>query len=439
LFVQISAPMPRYWQRMLVALVPIFAVTLLLRVPRGEAMTHFWAEDGAVFYSQATRDGCAAVTQGYAGYGHLLPRLVACAAAQVPIADAPAFMAVSAAVLASLVSVLAVHLGASVTGSRAVGVVAGGALVLSPMAKLEVLDAVCNVQWYLPLPLIWTVLAVPRRRRAALGLAAFAAIAVATAPLTVLLLPLVILRMWKLRSAPGRDPIPWGFLVGFAFQFAMILANRSQRPPSPDRPGALGLANATATRLLMGWAGPTMAPSLFRVMGWGFAVLIGIALIFSSIGACIRVDHRGHVAVIAVASLVLVLFPLVFQWTPQLETQGRDLRLLFGGRYAVSPLVMLLCVPLVGIRWRPMRAGAQEGSAFWERSGRLCATALLLLAAIAAAADFKGGQARGIYPAWPDQLAAARAFCSGPGRPAAATLVADPGLQFSVPCARVVS
>jgi hypothetical protein len=72
------------------------ACLLLLRgIPR-LTRAAFYAEDGQVFLSQAHNNGVAAVLEPYAGYLHLIPRIIAAVLEPFPVTAAPVLYAVAA-------------------------------------------------------------------------------------------------------------------------------------------------------------------------------------------------------------------------------------------------------------------------------------------------------------------------------------------------------
>src|SRR6266516_3366799 len=81
LFPQRPEPAVRVgWQGILTGLVAVLAGTVIvvLRQPGAGALDTVWAEDGTVFLADAVnRSPLDALATSYAGYYHLLPRLLA--------------------------------------------------------------------------------------------------------------------------------------------------------------------------------------------------------------------------------------------------------------------------------------------------------------------------------------------------------------------------
>src|SRR5215472_2407952 len=92
---------PLRWDRYAILFALVF---LLLVFRRPDALTNpqFWAEDGVqFFFSQITRGTWASLFRPYAGYLHLIPRLVAAGASPLPARVAPLLYNFSALLIAT--------------------------------------------------------------------------------------------------------------------------------------------------------------------------------------------------------------------------------------------------------------------------------------------------------------------------------------------------
>jgi hypothetical protein len=77
------------WPNFLIILF-IFAVAVFYKSPDQFINPQFWAEDGVVFFMGSLQQGFQSILTPYAGYYHLIPRLVAYMATFFPIVAAPA-------------------------------------------------------------------------------------------------------------------------------------------------------------------------------------------------------------------------------------------------------------------------------------------------------------------------------------------------------------
>lgn len=180
------------------------AAALLLKSPDAFGNPQFWAEDGAVFFQQQPAGAAPAWLQPYAGYLHLLPRLVAWLATFAPLAVVPAVYAyLSLAVNAACVASLAQRL---LPSKLALAALAG--VLLVPTSG-EVFGTLTNSQWFLQLFLLaWCFLpGGPRHGALRVALALAVLVAALTGPFSLLLavlhaLALVVALAW-------RDLRPW--------------------------------------------------------------------------------------------------------------------------------------------------------------------------------------------------------------------------------------
>jgi hypothetical protein len=86
-----------------VAAVVIGTFAQVIRLPGDAAYNTIWAEDGSVFLNQAINQGVLhAFTIPYAGYLHLVPRVLATVAALLPLQWAAAILGVGSALVVSL-------------------------------------------------------------------------------------------------------------------------------------------------------------------------------------------------------------------------------------------------------------------------------------------------------------------------------------------------
>src|SRR5207244_8245327 len=131
------------------ALFVVFATaSQLLRQPGTPMWRTLWAEDGAVFYEDAVRHPLREIVlRSYAGYAHVLPRIVAATGSHLSLESYAAFVAVLTTTLVSLLALFVFYASAPLLRSPLrQGVLAGAMLVLAVL-PVEVLGAICNLQW----------------------------------------------------------------------------------------------------------------------------------------------------------------------------------------------------------------------------------------------------------------------------------------------------
>ncbi|QDZ16415.1 hypothetical protein [Humibacter ginsenosidimutans] len=235
----------------------LFVVGFLLayfRLPPSSS-EHMWQEDGNVFLAQAMQHPfLVALFEPYAGYGHLVPRLVAALADLFPLVHAPRVIAVVmalflAALAAGIFFLLAAHLR-TITARILVWCL----VVAAPVAGLEIALSAANAQWYL---LFGAFIAVFARREGVVATAISAAIliaAVGSSPLAlVVFVPLVLIRTLALR---GRGDIVIAASAVLAGIFQLIVMLRGTRQLHALRSAWAIIKTYLVDVQDVGWFGP---------------------------------------------------------------------------------------------------------------------------------------------------------------------------------------
>lgn len=204
------------------------ALLLRWRCARRFKFAYLWAEDGNVFLQDALRDGIGSLTHSYAGYFHAVPRFLAFAGVQLPLAHFAFF------VLAACILVQAA-VAAMVAGPAYAWLSPNGALRLCLAAALclvtgmwEVSGNLCNLHsilfLYLGL-LAYQDLAMPL---------AWPAVAVA----------------WLAAGSEGGAIV---FLPVFAWRSWIKARSFPQARPSRDALAGLGIVISSAAVALFAW------------------------------------------------------------------------------------------------------------------------------------------------------------------------------------------
>lgn len=207
-------------------------VIIWFRAPDRIADGFLWAEDAKQFLAEAHRLGRHSILLDYAGYLHLLPRLVAYAQfILTPIHAAPyVFMVVSLLVTAAACAYIAYTVPFPVAG-----LLLGLAPVVSPQQG-EVLLNITNLQWMVfpcLLVLLWECLfksppswVWPR----ALVTAGFAL----TGPFGVFMLPAVAVVTFRRRKRLNVRQVGWlaAYIAAALFQAWIMHAHPASMPPS---------------------------------------------------------------------------------------------------------------------------------------------------------------------------------------------------------------
>jgi hypothetical protein len=167
-----------------------------LRRPESLLRAQFWAEDANVFFYQARELGLAALIEPYAGYLHLLPRLVAALASWLDLGAAPLLYSVAAGLGTLYVAALTLGSRFPLPASPVYALL----LALVPDA-FEVLWHLTNLQWVLCLGLLVIVMQhAPASRWATVHDLSAVLVIGLTGPFVLTLLPLAVWRCWRERS-----------------------------------------------------------------------------------------------------------------------------------------------------------------------------------------------------------------------------------------------
>lgn len=170
------------------ALLPWFALALgvlVLKAPDALSNPQFWAEDAVIFFRQQRSMGLGSLFEQYMAYLHLVPRLVAMAAAPLPAGLVP--LAYNAAAIAGGALSLA-WLCTRLRDPTARLVLLAAALL--SLTNGEIFGTLTNLQWLLQLFLIGACFAPagPAGPRRAPAMFALVLIAALTGPFSVFLL-----------------------------------------------------------------------------------------------------------------------------------------------------------------------------------------------------------------------------------------------------------
>lgn len=424
----VARPFPRASVRVPAALVLLAWVVVagaiqLVRAPGLPAWRVIWAEDGTIFLQQALDQSFPhALGTTYAGYLHVVPRLVAEPAALLPLGAAAAWLAIASAAVTSLLAAYVWVASASILETRRARALLVALFLLAPPAFLELQATVANLHWYGLLASFFAFLQRPATRREAAAAAAVAGLTALSDPLVALLLPLLVLRPGGLKRAQlGALAIPAAALAGLAVQAVAILGATGPERQADFWPP--DLATIFAQRV----AGPALIgqerfDALWLVAGWpaawgALALLAALVLRAVTSGSP---ERRRHARLAAAAAFVLFAAPLAIRGTSEIAPVLGEV---FGGgaRYLFAPMV-LAWVPLLLLADR--RGG-------W--AGRL---AVLAVAVVVAGST--GVTSRSLGPDWPDSVAAARAKCAT-GTAVSTQRIAPTGAPWfvSLPCDRL--
>ena len=389
-------------------------VLALLRQPGVAATKTLWAEDGVIFYAQAlSKSVLGSLMTAYNGYDQLVPRLAVQVARAAPVPDAAATIAVVGALGLAALGCLVFHMARGHIPSAALRALLVAAMVLLPVANFEMLDNLVNLPWWLFFAAFWALLWRPRGVGGAAVAALLCGLAAASEPLVALLLPLAAVRVVVLRR-PRELAAVAGLAAGLVFQSVVVL-----RTTSGHSYPATGLSHVPAdfaVRVGLGWL--TGRRGTAALLSWDRPVtdVLGLVVLAGVLAAALKLGSRRVRALTVAAGALAPLCFAIPVWlrgaAPLMSAGTSDFTIGFAGRYAATPILMVLSVVLALVghlsagrstsRPRPPHAVYRP---LWA------ATAVCALLLPAWVADFRDRNARMDGPTWQSQLGAADAQC----------------------------
>ncbi len=258
----------------------LFLAIFLLRISDVVLNPQFWAEDGTIFFRENLCGGPAAIGDAYAGYYHLIPRLIALVTSWFPALFAPAIYLCAALALTALVLyvVQSPRLALPLTPLLALAVVL-------PPDSLETYGNLANIQWFLALAVVAIVLSRPAPSRVTTSLEiAFVALAGLTGPFVLMLLPLFAARLlldWK--SPPARNrasSLTAAAAIAASAQIYALVHNPVTTGISPNFPknGIADVPLIAAAAFFNHTFGPLLSSLSLRTMAWAGVLEIAVFL-----------------------------------------------------------------------------------------------------------------------------------------------------------------
>jgi hypothetical protein len=220
-----------------VAAVLIGTGVLLLRIPRIPAWDTLYAEDQGVYLFDALAHPWHLLLP-YGGYEELVPRLIGQLISYLPLADVSVPFALAGAVIAALCALFIYHAMDGWIQSPWLRALVGVALILLPLAPIEIADCTVGSPWYVLTALFFGLLWRPKRW-AGMTAAALVAFAVTSSEILALVYaPLVLLRVIALPRW-REQAVTVGWLAGVLVQVPVVLesyAQHTQRVTSLAKP-----------------------------------------------------------------------------------------------------------------------------------------------------------------------------------------------------------
>jgi hypothetical protein len=371
-----------------VAAVGVASVAMLLRVPGRPAWRTIFGDDYFLFLAGAIQHPWH--WSAYGGYVQVLPRFIAQVVSYLPLADAARAFALAGVVVAACCALFIFHASAGHIESVRLRALLAVALVLLPVAPMELIGSGVETAWYLLPVLFWAVLWRPRARPAMAVAAAAGFLAMASNILAALLVPLLVARLYALRR-PREHAVSAGWLAGCLVQAGFVISGVLHGH------SRLYLRHATPGQSLAFYGHVVLLPSLGWHASWwlrSFAGADGAAAIAAAVLAvsfalilATQPGARPFVVTAIAAGFVFTVVSVSINRGP--ATNPMLPALVLGTRYTIMADFLIVSALIVGadhaLRSRahdPRRPGAGLKSV-------TAVTALVVFLAATWAVDFR--------------------------------------------------
>jgi hypothetical protein len=387
-----------------IAAVVAAAVVLLCRVAVVPSWNAIYAEDYGVFLVQAlTRPWQLLVP--YQGYEQLLPRLIAQGASLLPLTWAAAAFAISGAAVAALCALFVYHASAGYIRSPALRALLGAALILLPVAPLEIADSGVNSPWYVIVALFWAVLWRPQTRRGMAAAAIVAFAATASSPVVIVFAPLLAIRVFALRK-PREHAVTAGWLAGWVVQAVAIAQSYADHHQRIGTLGsisqALGYYLNTVVLRAFGWH---VSWYLTRALGMGYATLLCAVALLVILGLAMTTGRKAwmFVTLAVVSGMVFTVFTGVINRWVLSEAAVMTPKVSFepASRYSALPIMLFYAAVIVGLDALAQRHGGLR-TALANRSVKISVVSVALIGVLSVGwiTDYSYPTQRTTYGAW---------------------------------------
>lgn len=261
-----------------------------------------WAEDGGVFLRERIALGPVdALLHPYAGYVHLVPRLVVDLGYALPAVRYAQVVSLASCLVVGGVSALVFVLSRDLVRPWPFRLVLAAVPVVLPLAPVETSGNAANLHWYALVLVPWVFAHRSRTTWGAVALAAVAAAAVLTEPQTVLFAPLLLLGWWDRRGRPRALPVTVATVAAAAVQ--VVTAVTHSRTVVPGAPAVRDLLAGYLLRPVAGAWDPHLGSVLTAVVerGWWVLLVPVAALALVLVAAVVAAPLRARCVVVAFA------------------------------------------------------------------------------------------------------------------------------------------
>lgn len=381
----------------------------LLRVTNAGARFALWGEDGIIFAQQPRTNGILrSFFTTYAGYFHLLPRIVGAVASVMPLRFTPYVFVGSAALIAATCALMSWRAARALGLSELAAALVGLAVLLLPAGGYEVVDNTTNCQWFvLSATLVFVAAWMAGYQVSLAPCVVLLLIAGLTSPLIGVTLPFVAVVALR-RRRPLDLALPATIGLTAAIQFGAGVLSR--RDTGPAHPAVSRIVHVYALRAVGGGAlGDRFLYVYARALSATAMTVVAAVAVALLAGAIIRRWPLWLPAAFLVVESVMLFVVAAFSRPDSLSPSATTFVEVLGskvvvqGRYMAVPGLALLVAAIVLIdRRRP---------AFRSVLTRSSAIGAAALACLSLAANYPIKGAGEPLGTWRTDVAAAAQAC----------------------------
>jgi hypothetical protein len=322
------------------------------------------------------------------------------------------------------------------------------AVLLLPVAPLEIADSGVNTPWYVLFALFWAALWRPPTRRAMALAALIGFLAGASTTLALALAPLFLVRIAVLRR-PREHAVTAGYAAGLLLQVPVVLAAHNSRLDEKSRPG--GVIEFLAHDVVL--------PALGWHLDWWLQAAVGrtdatvaVAFVLAAVFGLIAVTQPARVRLLAGLALgcgflLAAAAAELSQWVTVEPFHFHDEP---GSRYTTLPIFLMQAAVIVAVdnvvrrareRAKPDQQAAAFGITAWTgwtraRAATAAVAALTVVLAFGWVTDFRSDNGRAGGTLWAPIASSWLAACQQHPDGAISVASKDPSL-VTMPCANL--
>ena len=416
-------------------------IVLLLRIANIPAWDTLYAEDQGVYLFDALAHPWHLLVP-YGGYEEFVPRLIGQLISYLPLTHVAAPFALAGAGTAALCALFIYHAMDGWIRSSWLRALVGAALILLPLAPIEIADCTVGSPWYVLTALFFGLLWRPKSWVGMTAAALVAFVAGSSEILAFVYAPLVLLRVVALPRW-REQAVTFGWLAGLLVQVPVVLesyAQHTQRVTGLASPvQAIGFYFHNVALRAFGWR---VSQRLVDIVGLNGATVIVCAILAVGFGWALVTGSRQVRVFVAVALimgfveavLAALLSPYVIHQRYLYDFEG-------GSRYSTMPIMAMTAAAVVAVDAYLRRHGVAEGGEpvpLVRQPPRVVAavTALACVLALGWLSDYRYGTEHSYWGYWPPRAERMLARCERSTSGEITTWTWYHG-RITIPCSRL--